>query len=238
MSDIQVSGSAFNRPHFIEELGREGLTSQEIADSLGMEKRHLHTLIQRLQQSEDLVEVRQTTVSVNGINKAMIYLLSTDDAKFLVTQSSTAAGRGYCRFLIECERKALAAPALPANYLDALKALVASEETRQALALANQSLAIKVREAESFNCLAGACARFGWPQGDADWRSAMGTVAAKIQKELDTRTEKIPDPRFGSVNAHDDRVWQHIEASIPGFKDVAVLYKYLGWKRKPKKFSR
>lgn len=187
----------------------------------------------QLDENTDFVKF----VDLRDCNRITI-ILSLDSAKSIAMMERSEIGRKVRQYFIECERKALAAPSTPTSYLEALKALVASEEEKQSLALANQSLAIKVREAESFNCLAGACTRFGWPQGDADWRSAMGTVAAKIQKELDTRTEKIPDPRFGSVNAHDDRVWQHIEANIPGFKDVAVLYKYLGWKRKPKKFSR
>jgi hypothetical protein len=146
MSDVTVVKSneaKFVKPYFIAALGCDGVTSQEIADSIGMKKHHLHTLIQKLQSFGDLPEAREDTVSIDGIHKALIYLVKTDDAKFIVTQSSTSAGRGYCRFLIECEKALLAAP--PAMTIDS------------AMALANQAYAaLLVERAEKEKALAQA----------------------------------------------------------------------------------
>lgn len=60
----------------------------------------------------------------------------------------------------------------------------------------------------------------------------MGNLAARIQKQLNTRIEKIPDDRFGTVNAHDDRVWQEIMRRCPDFRDIKALYRELGWSTK------
>jgi hypothetical protein len=51
----EVTESTFIKPYYIAALGCEGLTSKEIAVSLGMQKVNLHTIIQRLQQSGDLI---------------------------------------------------------------------------------------------------------------------------------------------------------------------------------------
>jgi len=106
-SKVSAANSSFVEPHYIKELGCEGLTSDEIAKSIGMQKGHMHTLIERLRQDGDLIEVSNLeTLNSNGV-KVKLYAVNIEDAKFIVTQSSTKIGRKYCRYLIEQEKKAL-----------------------------------------------------------------------------------------------------------------------------------
>jgi phage regulator Rha-like protein len=105
-----VSSVSFVKPHFLEELGCDGLTSQEIADSIGMRHDNLCTLLDRLIKSNDInitesqcVEIIEKN-AIGGTVRRCCYFLGVDDSKFLVTQSSTAAGRAYCRYLVNCEK--------------------------------------------------------------------------------------------------------------------------------------
>jgi hypothetical protein len=105
MEATAIATMNFVKPHFIEELGCDGLTSQEIADSIGMQKINLHTLAQNLIQDGDLTQVLESNTLRNSNGCPIkLYLFNVDDAKFIVTQSSTKAGRAYCRYLIECEK--------------------------------------------------------------------------------------------------------------------------------------
>lgn len=159
------------------------------------------------------------------------YVVTVDCAKMICMLERNEKGKQLRQYFVDMEKVALAKPALgPTTYKEALKALLAAEEEKELLLEANTTLAIKVREKEGFNCLAGAIAKFGWPDAGSLWRTAMGTLAVKIQQELGTRTEKIPDERFGSVNAHDDRVWMTIQERYAEFTTLAEIYKILGWK--------
>lgn len=101
-----VQASSFVAPHFIEELGEEGLTGREVAQSLGVEHDNLVRLIKKLKDSGDITCEAIEIIGKNALGKTTIrkeFLLTTEDAKFVVTQSSTKAGRAYCRYLIKCE---------------------------------------------------------------------------------------------------------------------------------------
>jgi hypothetical protein len=113
---IQSQGKAqenepiFVKPHFLEELGCEGLTSQEVADSLGMRHDNLLTLVTRLIKSNDILDTEAQELNITrknaigGTYTIKTVYLTTDAAKFVVTQSSTKLGMAYCRFLISCEK--------------------------------------------------------------------------------------------------------------------------------------
>lgn len=190
-----------------------------------------------LVKGEDFIVVHKTGDHRGHDGKD--YVVTVDCAKAICMLERNEKGKQLRAYFIEMEKVALTKqPVLPQNYKEALRALLQSEEEKELLAASNLTLAIKVREAESFNCLAGACARFGWQQGTAQWRSAMGVLAVRVQAELGTRTEKIPDARFGNVNAHDDRVWQVIAERHPDFQDLKALHKVLGWKQKKELLSK
>lgn len=73
------------------------------------------------------------------------YALSIDMAKELSMVENNERGRQARKYFIECE-KAYRAAKTPQTYLEALKALVASEEERQKLALENKQQAEKIEE--------------------------------------------------------------------------------------------
>ena len=80
------------------------MTSQEIADSIGMRKDNLHSLIEKLVSTE-LLELPKTQGVKNHIGQTITeFIICTDDARLLVTQSSTKQGILYCKFLIQCEK--------------------------------------------------------------------------------------------------------------------------------------
>ena len=68
------------------------MTSQEIADSIGMRKDNLHSLIEKLVSTE-LLELPKTQGVKNHIGQTITeFIICTDDARLLVTQSSTKTG--------------------------------------------------------------------------------------------------------------------------------------------------
>ena len=80
----------------------------------------------------DYVGFVQTT---NG-NSTQNFLLSIPFAKKLAMQVKTQKGEDVRNYFLECEQKAQQPQiALPQDYLSALKALVVSEEQKQALAI-------------------------------------------------------------------------------------------------------
>lgn len=100
----QESQTTFIQPHFIKEISCEGLTSCEVAQSIGIRHDNLVTLIRKLQLEQEVPEIQERTETIEGsVTPRKVFLMSVEDAKFLVTQSSTKVGRAYCRFLINCE---------------------------------------------------------------------------------------------------------------------------------------
>lgn len=76
------------------------------------------------------------------------YLVSLDYAKMICMLENNEKGDELRRYFVDCEKKLLSKaekPALPQNYLEALKALVISEEQKVALSEENKQLEAKVK---------------------------------------------------------------------------------------------
>ena len=95
-----IEAGSFVEPHYIKELGCEGLTSEEIADLVGLTNSKVRGLANEL-VLDGVLTLPKTT------NKGSSYVFSTDDANFLITQTGTKAGIQYCKYLIQQEGKAL-----------------------------------------------------------------------------------------------------------------------------------
>lgn len=79
--------------------------------------------------------------STNNLRAPIEYGLTLDMAKQLCMVENNAKGMEARKYFIECERRARQTrPALPGDYLSALKALVASEEEKVLLAEKNAEL--------------------------------------------------------------------------------------------------
>jgi hypothetical protein len=91
-SGTQAGAGAFVAPHFIDQLGCDGLTSQEIADSIGMRKDNLHTLVKSLVKSNDIQltesqELIITRENASGKEWARARLTrGVEGADFLITR--------------------------------------------------------------------------------------------------------------------------------------------------------
>lgn len=154
MNDLAVlDGAKFVEPHYIEELGCEGLTAEEIATSLNVPatkfREKLNTnFIHRL---KSLIIRTRMMVNINGV-EYLEFLLSTDAARFVVARYDSEIGDGYLIYLLGIEKsheklKEESARLLEENALLKTKLLGQKDQT---LLLAEQStLKDKLKEAET-----------------------------------------------------------------------------------------
>jgi len=126
-----VSNTSFVTPHFIEELGCEGLTLHEVARSLGIEFKHAKECLEKNLEDYTAVEVstQQAIQEVTGHSYARTiksYVLSTEDAKFFVSGYNNEIGKSYRKFLIQCEKALLQTrqPVKPPTQLELAKQVV------------------------------------------------------------------------------------------------------------------
>ncbi|MBI4785391.1 MAG: phage antirepressor KilAC domain-containing protein [Oscillatoriophycideae cyanobacterium NC_groundwater_1537_Pr4_S-0.65um_50_18] len=96
------------------------------------------------------ISAEATTTGISA-NRRQIITLTNDCFKQLAMLAGTAKGKEVRRYFLDCEKELKAIkqapqPQLPANYLDALKALVASEEEKQQLTLQAAVAEEKVQE--------------------------------------------------------------------------------------------
>lgn len=104
-----LTHSNFVSPHYIEELGEEGLTLHEIAQSLGIEFKEAKRVLEKNLSDYSAVEIstQQEIQEVTGFTysrKVNSYVLNTEDAKFFVAGYNNDIGKAYRRYLIQCEK--------------------------------------------------------------------------------------------------------------------------------------
>jgi phage anti-repressor protein len=97
--------SSFVAPHFIPELGEEGLTLHEVAQSLEIEFKEAKRVLEKNINDYSTVEI-STVVNRGfaGQQEVTSYALNTEDAKFFVAGYNNGVGKSYRRFLIQCEK--------------------------------------------------------------------------------------------------------------------------------------
>lgn len=90
------------KPYFIPELGCEGLSTRDIAESTGEELKQLNRKILR-PHFQERIKVCDYNVVPAGADENLIYL-ETRAAKALVGSLENKNGYLYLDFLLECER--------------------------------------------------------------------------------------------------------------------------------------
>ena len=105
MTSLQIVPEvSFVKPHFIKELGEEGLTLHEVAKSINIEFKHAKEKIERMiEKGRITVAVYTTSNETNGLD-VKSYYLNTDNAKFFVAKWDSDIGDAYTKFLIQCEK--------------------------------------------------------------------------------------------------------------------------------------
>ena len=103
MNELVVS--SFVAPHYIEELGCDGLTVEDIATSLGIEATKLREKLNTnfIHRLESLIICERIMVNINGVQYKEFFL-STDAAKFVVARHESVLGDGYLIYLIRRDR--------------------------------------------------------------------------------------------------------------------------------------
>lgn len=96
----------FVKPHFIEELGEEGLTLHEVAQSLQIQFKHAKEALEKNINDYSLVEISAYVDKgpIRGTVEVSSYALTTDDAKFFVAKYNNEIGKSYLRYLLQCEK--------------------------------------------------------------------------------------------------------------------------------------
>jgi len=96
----------FVTPHYIEELGEEGLTLHEVAASLGIQFGHAKEALEKNINEYSMVGISSYVNKgpIRGMVEVQSYALNTIDAKCFVARYQNDIGRGYLRYLLQCER--------------------------------------------------------------------------------------------------------------------------------------
>lgn len=101
---MELKKGSFVEPHFIEELGDDGLTAEEIAVSLGTRVGDVRRKL-RDQPNETLKSLKYEISNLKNINGVEYeeFLLSTAAAKFFVARYDNDIGDGYLEYLIRLD---------------------------------------------------------------------------------------------------------------------------------------
>jgi len=104
MNELLTLKSVFVAPHYIEELGCDGLTAEEIALSLNTNVKHVRQKL-REGQNETLKSLKSAVSTLKNINGVEYeeFFLSTAAAKFFVARYENEMGNAYLAYLLSLE---------------------------------------------------------------------------------------------------------------------------------------
>lgn len=101
---MELKNDSFVKPHFIEELGDDGLTAEEVAVSLNTRVNEVRRKL-RDDKNETLKSLKlviSTLKNINGVEYEEFFL-STAAAKFFVARYESDIGDGYLEYLIRLD---------------------------------------------------------------------------------------------------------------------------------------
>jgi len=135
------------------------------------------------------------------------HAMKLDMAKEISMLQRNEKGKQARLYFIEVEKRYKAQ--LPATYLEALKALVASEEEKQRLVENNESLEIALNQSLKYYTVAKYNKKFkmGWNMAKCQ---RIGKELAGYCRARGYEIKKCPtnDERFGEVNTYPITVWE------------------------------
>ena len=208
-----VTTAEFIQPHFIEELGCEGLTASEVARSLGQDPKVFRTNFKRSFESR-LNNLKLGMVSIDTFNANNVayteYAFSIEAAKWLVGKSNTDAGDKYLAYLIQIEANAQQVASDFTSLSPQLQVMIQQEKELKRLASAIEDVKDTM---EQYRKDAGQ---------DGEWLTVtgfqrkypehfknidtkrIGQLLSKTLKErgMADKIREIPDARYGKVNAY------------------------------------
>jgi hypothetical protein len=109
MNQMLFDNNQFAKPHYIEELGCEGLSAEEVAQSLGVQAKHVRLKLRKIDLSniakllrKDVSQVGVEISTPNETNNLTFneLFLTTSAAKLFVANYQNEIGRAYLAFLI------------------------------------------------------------------------------------------------------------------------------------------
>jgi hypothetical protein len=104
LEKLKLAPSTFCAPHYIEQLGCDGLTAEEIATSLGTRVSDVRRKLRDF-PNETLKSLKYEISylkNINGVEYAD-FMLSTAAAKFFVARYDNEIGDGYLEYLIRLD---------------------------------------------------------------------------------------------------------------------------------------
>ena len=122
-------------------------------------------------------------------------------AKELAMVENNNKGKEARRYFIAMEKKAKAQT--PTTYIEALKALVASEEAKAALEAQNATLNTLIDNEFGYCSILRAASYAGVHETEFSWR-ALKAMSAKLGMEV----KKVPSPRYKYQNLYPIRAFE------------------------------
>lgn len=122
-----------------EKDGKKLVSARELHEFLENKRQFTDWIKQRIEQYDFIenVDFSISQICEKGGRPKNEYAITIDMAKELSMVENNEKGKEARKYFIQCEKKLKQQPQLPQDYLSALKALVASEEEKQKLALEN-----------------------------------------------------------------------------------------------------
>jgi hypothetical protein len=178
---------------------------------------HILELIRKLVQENSIPGSRELEIiEENALGKKIkksLFLCPVDDAKFVVTQSSTKEGRDYCRWLINCEKVVDKLKDLSPQLQFLIQLEIKQKEQDARLAAVEEEMKKVTRSigaAGFYSVMAYAAAKK--VRITLSEAGTLGRMASKKCKELGVQVCSIPDPRFGTVNTYPEEILEEVWA--------------------------
>jgi len=194
--------------------------SRLVAEELGIDHKPFIRTIRKYQSEFEemgqlIFENTTVTNSVGAVNQAIFCWLNEEQATYAMTLSRNTEKVRMCkRNLVKAfseAKRQLEAQKQPQTYLEALKALVASEEEKERLRLEqeslkeeNQELATAVDELFDYSSIIRIAKYNGISETNYSWR-----VLKQATKKMGLEVKKVPCPRFGDKNLYPHDAWRY-----------------------------